>query len=80
MIVYGHQIESDEDVLVKIAEEVLVSAIDAPASHLVELLPALKDIPEWFPGAHDLKRVLCCGCVRSPMIWPKRRSLLVLTP
>ncbi|KIJ14852.1 hypothetical protein PAXINDRAFT_78324 [Paxillus involutus ATCC 200175] len=55
MISYGHQIDPEGDKYVKLAEEVRESGVGPPGSYLVDLIPALKYIPEWFPGA-DFKR------------------------
>ncbi|KAF9220844.1 hypothetical protein BS17DRAFT_820359 [Gyrodon lividus] len=49
MIAYGHQINSERDKYVKLAEEVRASGVGPPGSYLVDVLPALKYIPEWFP-------------------------------
>ncbi|KAF9218833.1 cytochrome P450 [Gyrodon lividus] len=52
MIAYGHQVNPEGDEYVKLAEEVRASGAGPPGSHLVDVLPALKYIPEWFPGAY----------------------------
>ncbi|KAF9442561.1 cytochrome P450 [Macrolepiota fuliginosa MF-IS2] len=52
-ITYGVQIEDPQDPLIANAELVLKAAAEAliPGKFLVDTLPALKYVPEWFPGA-----------------------------
>ncbi|KIJ63854.1 hypothetical protein HYDPIDRAFT_59396, partial [Hydnomerulius pinastri MD-312] len=56
MIAYGHQIDPQGDKYVKLAEEVRDSGAGPPGTYLVDMLPALKYVPEWFPGAYFKRR------------------------
>lgn len=54
-ITYGITIQPGEgDIYVSTAERALKSVSDAtvPGTFLVDLIPAMKYIPEWFPGAY----------------------------
>ncbi|PPQ69644.1 hypothetical protein CVT24_001217 [Panaeolus cyanescens] len=54
-VTYGITIQpSNDDIYVVTAERALKSVSDAtvPGTFLVDLIPAMKYIPEWFPGAH----------------------------
>ncbi|KIJ07275.1 hypothetical protein PAXINDRAFT_103025 [Paxillus involutus ATCC 200175] len=77
MITYGHQIDPE---YVRLLEDVRDSGAGPPASHLVDLISALKYILELMrisSGTHDAERVLRYGCVRSPMIRSKRRCVAI---
>ncbi|KAK1232372.1 hypothetical protein PQX77_004494 [Marasmius sp. AFHP31] len=52
-IVYGIEILPENDPHVSIAEKAIRAGIDAtlPGAYLVENIPILKYVPEWFPGA-----------------------------
>ncbi|KAI0318125.1 cytochrome P450, partial [Amylostereum chailletii] len=54
---FGYQ-PTENDPLVRIAEEAMHVMVKAgrPGAHLVDVLPILKYVPEWFPGA-QFKRV-----------------------
>ncbi|TCD61769.1 hypothetical protein EIP91_007971 [Steccherinum ochraceum] len=51
MIAYGHQVTTDEDEYVVLAEKVRGSSTGATGSALVDYMPILKNVPAWFPGA-----------------------------
>ncbi|OBZ79891.1 O-methylsterigmatocystin oxidoreductase [Grifola frondosa] len=51
MITYGHQVSPQGDEYVDLAERVRETGVGAPGNFLVDSLPVLKYIPEWFPGA-----------------------------
>jgi len=53
-LVYGHQITSEEDPYLAIAERVghAISNIGSPGSTPVDFFPILKHFPAWFPGAY----------------------------
>ncbi|RDB17769.1 hypothetical protein Hypma_001110 [Hypsizygus marmoreus] len=52
-IAYGHRTAGPHDLLIAMEEEGMGAAVDAtaPGSFLVDLIPALKYLPEWVPGA-----------------------------
>ncbi|PBK60866.1 cytochrome P450 [Armillaria solidipes] len=52
-ISHGYAIQEENDPFVKLAEEAMdqFSLSTAPGSFLVNLIPILRHIPEWFPGA-----------------------------
>ncbi|KAJ7507105.1 cytochrome P450 [Mycena galericulata] len=53
MIGLGYQITGGNDEFVRIAEAAQLAMVSAarPGAYLVDLLPILKYVPEWFPGA-----------------------------
>ena len=50
---YGIAVQESDDPYISIAEEALKGVADAgiPGTSLVDLLPILKYVPSWFPGA-----------------------------
>ncbi|PFH47243.1 hypothetical protein AMATHDRAFT_87834 [Amanita thiersii Skay4041] len=52
-VIYGIRIADNNDPYITIAEEAVAGAAEAanPGAFLVDLIPALKYIPDWFPGA-----------------------------
>ncbi|KAI0050530.1 CyP450 monooxygenase [Auriscalpium vulgare] len=56
-IAYGLDIRSHDDIYLQRAEECLriIDKAGNPGSFLVDIIPALKYVPDWFPGA-DFKR------------------------
>ncbi|EIM86814.1 cytochrome P450 [Stereum hirsutum FP-91666 SS1] len=52
-VTYGYQPRNEHDPLVKIADEATsqLGVLLAPGGFLVDVLPFLKHVPEWFPGA-----------------------------
>ena len=55
---YGITVQESDDPYVAIAEEALKGVAEAgiPGSFLVDLLPILKYLPSWFPGAGFQKK------------------------
>ncbi|KAI0365461.1 cytochrome P450 [Pilatotrama ljubarskyi] len=51
MVTYGHQVTSPQDEYIKIAEAVPEHAERRPGVEIVDVLPILKYLPSWFPGA-----------------------------
>ncbi|OSD00652.1 cytochrome P450 [Trametes coccinea BRFM310] len=51
MVTYGHQVESIHDTYVALAEAVREHAESRPGVEIVDMLPILKYLPAWFPGA-----------------------------
>ncbi|KXN92644.1 O-methylsterigmatocystin oxidoreductase [Leucoagaricus sp. SymC.cos] len=52
-IVYGYRTKGSDDPLIIMEEEGMGAAVDAtaPGKFLVDLIPALKYVPEWVPGS-----------------------------
>ena len=52
-VVYGIEVEDEDDKYIAIAEKGgdVFSDVMAPGRYLVELFPMLARIPRWFPGA-----------------------------
>jgi hypothetical protein len=50
---YGISVQESDDPYISIAEEALKGVADAgiPGTSLVDLLPIVKYVPSWFPGA-----------------------------
>ncbi|KAK0193596.1 cytochrome P450 [Armillaria mellea] len=78
MIAFGYQtVENDE--FVRIAEDAQLAMVSAarPGAYLVDFLPFLKYVPEWFPGA-GFKRVaregweLAQDLQNKPYAWAKK--------
>ncbi|KAJ3573940.1 hypothetical protein NP233_g2114 [Leucocoprinus birnbaumii] len=53
-ITYGLPVQRKHDPLVRFAEETFAesNATAAPGKYLVNVVPSLKHVPEWMPGAH----------------------------
>ncbi|OCB89189.1 cytochrome P450 [Sanghuangporus baumii] len=51
---YGYQAKAKNDPYIELAERALHAATEAEGFFLVNALPILKYLPEWFPGAHFL--------------------------
>ena len=54
MITYGYSVQEGTDSYVDIADKVLdeFARATTPGALLVDVLPVLRYIPSWFPGAH----------------------------
>ncbi|KAF9444505.1 cytochrome P450 [Macrolepiota fuliginosa MF-IS2] len=70
-ITYGGQIEGPHDPLIVNAEIVLDAIIEAmiPGKYLVDMIPALKYVPEWFPGAGWKRRANYVKKVNELVSW-----------
>ncbi|KAH6915204.1 cytochrome P450 [Coprinopsis sp. MPI-PUGE-AT-0042] len=57
-ITYGYDVKETRDPLVELAERATeqFSIATAPGGHLVDVMPALRHLPVWFPGAGFLQR------------------------
>ncbi|KAH7889001.1 cytochrome P450 [Phlebopus sp. FC_14] len=60
-ISYGYSVQESNDPLVKLANDAMenISMVATPGAFLVDILPILQYLPEWFPGAgfqRDAKR------------------------
>ncbi|KAF8531880.1 cytochrome P450 [Gautieria morchelliformis] len=58
MVTYGHQIAPENDEFVKLAEDVHENASEAHGSSLVDMLPILKYVPAWLPGASFKRKAI----------------------
>ncbi|KZV85390.1 cytochrome P450 [Exidia glandulosa HHB12029] len=67
---YGLDIALKDDPLVKVAE-VAMDSLPLPGTYLVDLVPALKYVPWWFPGA---------GFKRDAMRWTEYPKALINMP
>lgn len=54
---YGHDVESVEDPYVRLADDALLlgSTLLVPGGSLINVVPVLRHIPEWFPGFSSKK-------------------------
>lgn len=70
---YGITVQPKDDIFLETAERALKSVSDAtaPGKFLVDLIPAMKYIPEWFPGAYFQ---------RQATIWRKMKDELLDLP
>lgn len=52
-VVYGHDIEKKNDYFVEVAEKAIEDLVVAtlPGAFIVNVIPVLRHIPDWFPGA-----------------------------
>ena len=57
-MIYSINIRPYDDPYIKIAEEAVVAAAELliPGAFLVDIIPILKYVPEWFPGAKFQRR------------------------
>ncbi|KAJ7055701.1 cytochrome P450 [Mycena amicta] len=71
--VYGIQVRPENDPYIQTAEDALRTLVYAsiPGRFLVDLIPALMHVPEWFPGA---------GFKRTARKWRELSKDLVLRP
>ena len=58
MITYGHKVKSKDDEFIAIADKgvATIEAAGAVGAHIVDFVPWLRFIPDWFPGA-GIKRL-----------------------
>ncbi|KAG6376579.1 cytochrome P450 [Boletus reticuloceps] len=75
LVVYGHHVKSTDDAFLKLADEcvnILANRIAAGGGIWpVDVFPALKHLPDWFPGA---------GFKRNAAIWKKKMQVFVDEP
>ncbi|EGO28627.1 hypothetical protein SERLADRAFT_406107 [Serpula lacrymans var. lacrymans S7.9] len=87
-ITYGHTVESIDDQYVKLADDALNASIDygSAGSEIVDLIPVLKYLPKWMPGAGFKRRAAVVRkLVRAMMETPfemvkKKKSLGTCQP
>ncbi|KAF8444947.1 cytochrome P450 [Boletus edulis BED1] len=56
-VTYGYTVQEEKDPFVELGEKVMamVSLIATPGAFLVDFIPSLRYLPEWFPGASFLR-------------------------
>ena len=77
-ISYGITVLDSDDPYISIAEEVFEGVVEAgaPGAFLVDLIPILKYIPSWFPGAGFKKKAeRWRACLVSMLEKPYRRVI-----
>ncbi|KAG2070199.1 cytochrome P450 [Suillus decipiens] len=72
-IAYGYEVKGDSDPLINLADRALdqFSRSTAPGAFMVDVVPFLANVPEWFPGA---------GFKRSAREWRQTLEEMVTTP
>ncbi|KAK0234240.1 cytochrome P450 [Armillaria fumosa] len=72
-IIYGYEVQEEEDLFVELAEQAMhhFSLSITSGRFLVNLIPSLRYVPDWFPGA-EFKR--------TAKIWASTRRDLVEKP
>ncbi|KAJ7286148.1 cytochrome P450 [Mycena rebaudengoi] len=72
-ITYGYTVEGDDDSIVRMVDNVMeeFSASIAPGAFLVDLIPILKYVPSWMPGA---------GFQRKAKLWATHLSEMIEVP
>ncbi|KDR69562.1 hypothetical protein GALMADRAFT_77321 [Galerina marginata CBS 339.88] len=73
MISHGYKVNGPNDPFVSLAEQVMsyVEKVITPNNFLVDSLPILLYLPEWFPGAHfKLEAKICRELLNRLMIEP----------
>ncbi|KAJ7510129.1 cytochrome P450 [Mycena galericulata] len=72
-ITYGYTVEDENDPIVELVNSVMAefSAAIAPGAFLVDLLPILKHVPAWMPGA---------GFQRKAKVWAEHLSQMMDKP
>jgi hypothetical protein len=72
-IAYGYELQGDDDPLVKLVDRAILqfSLATTPGAWLVDVLPFLKHIPAWVPGA---------GFKRTAKEWNDALDDMVETP
>ncbi|KAF8550635.1 cytochrome P450 [Imleria badia] len=56
-VTYGYTVQEEKDPFVELADKVMamVSLVATPGAFLVDVVPALRYLPEWFPGTGFLQ-------------------------
>jgi len=72
-IAYGLEVQADNDPYIRTAEEGVhpLVAAGVPGAFLVDALPFLKYVPEWFPGA---------GFQKKAKAWKKLARTMIEVP
>ncbi|KAJ7806150.1 cytochrome P450 [Mycena olivaceomarginata] len=70
MISHGYEVKGLDDPLVHLAERVMgyVTKVITPNTYLVDSLPFLRYIPEWFPGANFQREARDCRNVLNRLM------------
>jgi hypothetical protein len=66
-IAYGLDIKETDDTNVKLSERAVESILDVTGSgtYLVDILPILRHVPSWFPGAAFQKQAKACRKIQE---------------
>jgi len=69
-IAYGLPIQPKDDIYIKMAEQGVhpLAAAGVPGAYLVDMLPWLKYIPEWVPGAGFQRNAKEWGALAMRMV------------
>ncbi|PBK93436.1 cytochrome P450 [Armillaria gallica] len=69
-IIYGYEIQEEEDLFVELAEKAMYqfSLSVTSGRFLVNLIPSLRYIPDWFPGAEFKRIAKSWASTRSDMV------------
>ncbi|KAG2353725.1 cytochrome P450, partial [Suillus spraguei] len=72
-IAYGYEVKGNNDPLINLADRAMdqFSRSTAPGAFIVDVVPFLANVPEWFPGA---------GFKRSAREWRQTLEEMVTTP
>ncbi|KAG1876536.1 cytochrome P450 [Suillus subalutaceus] len=72
-ISHGYEVKENNDPFIDLAERAVdqFSQCTAPGAFMVDIMPFLANVPEWFPGA---------GFKRLAREWSKTREDMVVTP
>ncbi|KAG9316893.1 cytochrome P450 [Chiua virens] len=56
-VTYGYTVQEGNDPFVELADKTMqmISAVATPGAYLVDIIPGLRHLPEWFPGSGFLK-------------------------
>ncbi|KAI0260545.1 cytochrome P450 [Gloeopeniophorella convolvens] len=87
LITYGYHVREDEDPIIQLAEDTMqdFAQVTKPGAFLVDLVPALKYVPTWFPGA-GFKRLgleiqgRATNMVETPYQFTKRETAEGIAP
>ncbi|KAG8214176.1 cytochrome P450 [Butyriboletus roseoflavus] len=61
-VTYGYTVQEEKDTFIKLTEKTMAmfSRVAAPGAYLVDVIPALQYLPEWFPGMGFLQDAKKC--------------------
>lgn len=67
---YGYDVQRVNDPCVAAADEIvhIIGPLCLPGGTLLNVFPALRDIPTWFPGAGSLRKIKRARVLTEKMI------------